>query len=402
MLLEVLPELNVIENAEKPADEAEACRQLEAATNAKKCWTCGCFHSSVEAIGEAFPTDSRPEELASVLAEAKSTFLPQKYDCLGCPVCWPSNAVNALKVEGDACPTETPEEREGWPRLAGDYTVLRYSAPVAVCTLTDKVLWEQITGLGNEHLSIVGTMFTENLGIERLITNMIANPNIRHLILTGSDSEQAIGHLPGQSLFALAEHGLDERNRIIGARGKRPLLKNLNLNAVEHFRRNIHVVNLIGSTDLSEIQEAIQIASEMELSPAIPFYEEANVGIVKGYIPNKMISDPNGYFVIYPDFKRRLVSLEHYNNTGVLNKIIEGHSSAELYIPVVEMGLISRLDHAAYLGRELARAEQSLRSGEPFVQDAAPEKANANFFNEPQVTLSNGCGCTTCEEEKNQ
>jgi tetrahydromethanopterin S-methyltransferase subunit A len=32
-----------------------------------------------------------------------------------------------------------------------------------------------------------------------------------------------------------------------------------------------------------------------------------------------------------------------------------------------------RLDHAAYLGRELARAEHALSSGDEYVQDAAPE-----------------------------
>jgi tetrahydromethanopterin S-methyltransferase subunit A len=54
----------------------------------------------------------------------------------------------------------------------------------------------------------------------------------------------------------------------------------------------------------------------------------------------------------------------------------------------IDRGLISRLDHAAYLGRELARAEESLRSGEPFVQDAAPEK--------PLVLSTSPCTCAAC------
>ena len=35
----------------------------------------------------------------------------------------------------DICPTEELELREGWPALAGDYHVVRYRAPVAVCAL---------------------------------------------------------------------------------------------------------------------------------------------------------------------------------------------------------------------------------------------------------------------------
>ena len=77
--------------------------------------------------------------------------------------------------------------------------------------------------------------------------------------------------------------------------------------------------------------------------------------------------------MIFPDYARGLLSLEHYANNGVLGTIIEGHAAAELYMTAIERNLISRLDHAAYLGRELARAEHALSSGEPYVQDAAPE-----------------------------
>ena len=65
--------------------------------------------------------------------------------------------------------------------------------------------------------------------------------------------------------------------------------------------------------------------------------------------------------------------------------------SAADYTPAIDQGPISRLDHAAYLGRELARAEESLRSGEPFIQDAAPELA------EPLTLDSVDCG-PACHE----
>jgi hypothetical protein len=66
--------------------------------------------------------------------------LDMKYDCLGSEVCWPANAVNALGIEGDACPAEPVKPQTGWPPLPGGYAVLRYHAPVAVCTLTDDAL----------------------------------------------------------------------------------------------------------------------------------------------------------------------------------------------------------------------------------------------------------------------
>jgi tetrahydromethanopterin S-methyltransferase subunit A len=105
-----------------------------------------------------------------------------------------------------------------------------------------------------------------------------------------------------------------------------------------------------------------------------------------------MVSDPAGYFVIYVDRGRGLLSLEHYLNDGLLDVVIEGANAAELYTPAIDRGLISRLDHAAYLGRELARAEASLNSGEPFVQDAAPELAA------PLTLTSLACG-PACHEK---
>jgi tetrahydromethanopterin S-methyltransferase subunit A len=79
---------------------------------------------------------------------------------------------------------------------------------------------------------------TENLGIERVIVNLLASPHIRFVLVSGADSRQAIGHLPGQSLIALSRQGLDDRARIRGAAGKRPYLKNIPRDAVEYFPSN--------------------------------------------------------------------------------------------------------------------------------------------------------------------
>jgi tetrahydromethanopterin S-methyltransferase subunit A len=86
-----------------------------------------------------------------------------------------------------------------------------------------------------------------------------------------------------------------------------------------------------------------------------------------------MIPDPAGYFVIYVDRPRHRLSLEHYRNEGLLDTVIEGATAAEVYTPAIECGLLSRLDHAAYLGRELARAERALTTDTPYIQDGAPE-----------------------------
>ncbi len=360
----------------------EALMYLREAMATDKCRACGCFHQLVVALEQAFPAGVGPQELRETVKAAKRCLGKHQYDCLGCEVCIPPLVVNALtQALGEAvsdlevCRTEKVEERRGWPPLPGAYRVLRYQAPVAVCTLTSEDLLAAIIHNAGPEIAVVGMMHTENLGIERLIQNVLANPHLRYVIVCGPDSQQAMGHYPGQSLAALAQHGIDERRRIIGAKGRRPILKNLTPEAVAHFREVVGVIDLIGEVEaMTVISEAKRCAARNP-GPAKPFAASRVVEPVHGYLPSRMVGDPAGYFVIYVDRARGILSLEHYLNDGLLDTVIEGGTAAELYTPAIDRGLISRLDHAAYLGRELARAEQSLKFGEIFVQDAAPELA---------------------------
>jgi tetrahydromethanopterin S-methyltransferase subunit A len=90
---------------------------------------------------------------------------------------------------------------------------------VAVCILNSEALAARLAATGPAELAIVGPLHTENLGIERIIRNVLANPNIRFLLICGEDTRQAIGHLPGQSLVSLFAHGLEEDGRIRGDDG---------------------------------------------------------------------------------------------------------------------------------------------------------------------------------------
>jgi tetrahydromethanopterin S-methyltransferase subunit A len=202
--------------------------------------------------------------------------------------------------------------------------------------------------------------------------NTLANPNIRFLIVCGPDARQAVGHLPGQALVALAQAGTDERGRIIGALAKRPVLRNIEPAAIAHFRQTVEVVDLIGTTETALIQRSVQACAARDLGPA-PAYETAPVlQPIRGYEPVRLVQDPAGYLVVYVDRARGLLALERYQSHGTLDTIIEGRTAVEVYTPVIDRGLITRLDHAAYLGGELARAERALATGEAFVQDAAP------------------------------
>jgi len=299
-----------------------------------------------------------------------------------------------MGVAGETCPAQQVEREEGWPPLPGESLALRYQAPVAVCTLTDENLYRGLGQSGEPSLSLAGALQTENLGIERVITNVLANPNIRFLILCGADSRRAIGHLPGQSLLALAQFGIDERGRIRGAKGKRPVLKNVSREAVEQFRRSVEVVDLIGVQEPRAILDEVRRCAARDPGPAQPFLGLVRIEPVAGHLPERTVSDPAGYFVIYVSRSRGTLSLEHYRNEGVLDVVIEGRCAAELYTPAIEKGLVSRLDHAAYLGKELARAEAALLEGRPYVQDGA--RGPYPFGEEPGPTRAGPASEARC------
>ncbi len=363
--------------------------QLAEAMAAKKCHACGCFHAAVAAFEQ---TDGGRGELGPVLARARETFAPRKYDCLGCEVCFPAVAENAFadafpgEALGPLCATEVPAERTGWPPLPGDYLVVRHGAPVAVCTLNSPRLERHIAELRPDGLAIVGTLHTENLGIERIVRNVLANPNIRFLVVCGEDTRHAIGHLPGQSLAALCGNGTDADGRILGARGKRPVLKNVTSEEVEAFRRQVELVGLAGVEDAARIAREIEVCAPRTPGPFVGAPAVAPIPTIRAQEPARLVLDPAGFLVVYPDRTRGLV-VEHYAKEGVLELVIEGPTASAVGAAAVERGILSRLDHAVYLGRELARAEDSLRTGAPYVQDRAPGP-------DPAEDAHESCGCS--------
>ena len=104
--------------------------------------------------------------------------------------------------------------------------------------------------------------------------------------------------------------------------------------------------------------------------------------------------DPNGYFIIKVDLEQNKIILEHFlnnindegyaldpetnepikcdsQNKRVSNEVCEGISAKQLGILITEErnDLITRFDHALYLGRELQNAEECLYKKLPYIQD---------------------------------
>ncbi|MBS3790014.1 MAG: tetrahydromethanopterin S-methyltransferase subunit A [Candidatus Thermoplasmatota archaeon] len=140
-----------------------------------------------------------------------------------------------------------------WP---GNYKRGDPESPVAVITLSDKFDFDP------EKVAIWGPMKTENLGIEKVAANVLSNPNIRFIVVCGKEIR---GHRSGQTILALIENGLEENGRIKGSKGAVPYIENISHDAVERFRNQVDVIDLLDVTSKEKIDDAIERCLEKDL-----------------------------------------------------------------------------------------------------------------------------------------
>ena len=117
--------------------------------------------------------------------------------------------------------------------------------------------------------------------------------------------------------------------------------------------------------------------------------------MIDNNLSNRYIDlDPNGYFIIKVDLEENKIILEHFlnnindegyaldpetnepikcnsQNKRVSNAVFKGISAKQIGIMITEErnDLITRFDHALYLGRELQKAEECLYKRLPYIQD---------------------------------
>jgi tetrahydromethanopterin S-methyltransferase subunit A len=178
-----------------------------------------------------------------------------------------------LKVE--PAPNYPPEE--GRYLRGNDYSPVA----VAVILIYDQERIppdiENLVRVGLESgAALSGTIQTENIGIEKLICNVVANPNIRYLVIFGPESP---GHQTGDALLMLLKNGMDEHRRIIGAQARTPYLFNLPMEYIARFRQQVSIINLVDEGDPELLRRAVWSC----------FQEEPT------WFQNYTLSDPGAY-----------------------------------------------------------------------------------------------------------
>ena len=180
-------------------------------------------------------------------------------------------------MSSDACQDWTPnpgfkiQPSSDYPPEEGRYLRGNDLSPVAVCVILkwrDDEIPKDIEDLVRSGVesgaALSGTLQTENIGIEKMICNIVANPNIRYLVLCGPESP---GHLVGGSLRALGLNGIDEGCRIIGSESLTPYLYNIPREAVERFREQVKIVDLVDEGDPRLVRDAVWSCYQEEPTP---------------------------------------------------------------------------------------------------------------------------------------
>jgi tetrahydromethanopterin S-methyltransferase subunit A len=387
--------------------------EIQRGMDLTRCRKCGCMKGTLENLKASLPLlkIKDAKELLENVNEWYGQLTPLEYPCLGCKYCIPPEAMTWLTAKYPILTSATLSTCEitvnddSWPPVEGEYTVLDSSAPVGVSTLASEKLEGKLVKLKPEGLCMVGKTETENIGVDKIIKNVVSNPAISFLILAGKDTA---GHQAGKTLLALIENGVDKNMRIIGSKGRRPILKNVTRTEINKFRKQIKIEDMIGSENTRSIVKKIKDLNKIAPKPkastgcgcgdstcaptavpvnfgsgpksvtvtlpsSAPKASSAKVPVVKAKKQNKYTIklDKAGYFVIIISKKKGNILVEHYSYNNKFIRKIEGNNARDIYFTIINNKWVSELSHAAYLGKELARAEMAIKKGFKFIQDGA-------------------------------
>ncbi|MDI6888475.1 MAG: tetrahydromethanopterin S-methyltransferase subunit A [Methanocellales archaeon] len=140
----------------------------------------------------------------------------------------------------------------GWPVVKGDYQVGSDKSRICVVTLASHF---ELAPECMKKVALIGPCHTENLGIEKIIANVVANPNIRFILVCGEESR---GHMSGNTLKAIHANAIDGNGRIIGSEGAIPFIENIPEDAVRRFQAQVQLIDRIGETDMQNILRIIE------------------------------------------------------------------------------------------------------------------------------------------------
>ena len=231
---------------------------------------------------------------------------------------------------------------EPWPVITGEYEVGNPESPVAVCTCGSHLKSSELIAAG---AALAGPCKTENIGIEKMVANVISNPNIRFIVITGMEVK---GHITGQAVEAFTKDGIDKEGRIVGAKGAIPFIQNLTPESIDRWRQQVQSVTMIDTEDMGAITGKIrELASKdpgaMDVEPMIIEIKEGGAE-EEAHGPRAMAAE-----VVEIRDRMRLMDAAVTTN-GLLNKLQAGIYAGKIEgialgmtVTIVLLGIILKM-----------------------------------------------------------
>ena len=166
--------------------------------------------------------------------------------------------MNEDKSKGEILKVKPPTD---YPPEEGCYLRGNDFSPVAVVVMlnypreqTPPEIEQLVQVAIEKGAALAGTLQTENIGIEKIVVNIVSNSNIRYLVLCGIEVAR---HNSGDALKCLLEKGIDERRTIVGSKAITPYLFNIPLESIERFRRQLTLINLLNEMNPKVVDKAV-------------------------------------------------------------------------------------------------------------------------------------------------
>ncbi len=279
----------------------------------------------------------------------------------------------------------TRQPDAGCPSIVGDVVFGNMGSPVAVCTLATRSLLADLAG--HDEIAIAGRCQTENIGIERMVQNLVANPDLRYFLLCGQETSHAVG----QTILSLHARGIDDDHRVIGSVAPDPVLPNLTPEQLRVFQERITLVDMIGARDPAAIiaragalwssaladkqgghqrgDSHAECSQHSLVQPAPDAVATVDHVIAEADSGEAWEYDPLGYFLILVDRAGGRIFVEHHDRDHRLLRTLEGTTAQAIGQTIARRSLASNAAHLVYLGRELMKAELALRHSLHYEQD---------------------------------
>ena len=243
---------------------------------------------------------------------------------------------------------KSPRERvESMHQLIKDTKGIRYVADLILDPVNSSSIVESIIACHEFHEVNPAPMF---FGVGNVTELMDADSGGVNVLLAG------IGMELGASILFTPEESGKTRGSVFElataskmmflAKNRKSIPKDLGINMVvfkDKHKRNDIISNEVGDVPKTTLEK-----------------------------PLKFIRDKAGSFKISVDYgttvsESKIIAAHFKKNKADL--VIEGHSAKEIYEEIITKELVTRMEHAAYLGSELQKAEIAMITGKEYVQD---------------------------------